>query len=82
MRLNLFLPRDKQPTALHKALKAMGPTWLASPIRRSVQTACLIAFVVLFFYVCWPYTSEHEQGSPLLLPHAEFFLLLDPLASV
>jgi ferredoxin len=82
MRLDLFLPRAKEPKALHKMLRAMGPTWLASPIRRGAQTACLIAFVVLFFYVCWPYTSEHEQGNSLLLPHAEFFLLLDPLLSI
>jgi len=82
MRLDLFLPRAKEPKALHKMFRAMGPTWLASPIRRGAQTACLIAFVVLFFYVCWPYTSEHEQDSALLLPHAEFFLLLDPLLSI
>ncbi|HUV62909.1 MAG TPA: 4Fe-4S binding protein, partial [Sedimentisphaerales bacterium] len=78
MQLNLFLPKEKN----HKALKAMGPTWLASPVRRIAQTVCLLAFMVLFFYVCWPYTSEQQQDSPLLLPHAEFFLLLDPLLSV
>ena len=27
-------------------------------LRRAVQTACLIIFLLLFFYVCWPYAAQ------------------------
>jgi len=43
---------------------------------------CLILFLILFFYVCWPYGSEHDQDNTGLLPYAELFLVLDPLLSI
>lgn len=31
---------------------------LSSPLRRFVQAACLLLFLMLFFYVCWPYSAR------------------------
>ncbi len=39
-------------------LKRLAPTWFASPLRRTAQTACLIGFLALLFYVCYPYTAQ------------------------
>ncbi len=52
--------------------------------RRLVQGVCLLAFLILFFYVCWPYgSSQYAQAfRDREVIDAEFFLLLDPLASV
>ena len=82
MRLNLFLPRVKAPGGVRNVLKGLGPTWLASPVRRLFQVTCLISFLVLFFFVCWPYGPEHDKGITGQFPYAEFFLVLDPLVSV
>ncbi len=41
-----------------KTLRQMGLTWLASPVRRITQSICLITFLFLFFYVCWPYHAR------------------------
>ena len=82
MRFDLFLPKATEPKGLRNVLKRLGPTWLSSPVRRFFQAACLILFLVMFFYVCWPYGSEHDQGSVGKLPYAELFLVLDPLLSV
>ncbi|OHB68817.1 MAG: hypothetical protein A2Y77_11610 [Planctomycetes bacterium RBG_13_62_9] len=62
----------------------MGPTWSATPIRRLVQIACLLAFMVLFFYVCWPYGSRQyaEAFHAREIVDAELFLMLDPLVSI
>jgi len=62
--------------------------------RRSIQALCFLLFLVLFFYVCWPYTAEpgpqhgnwpshYADGlrAKDLVP-AESFLLLDPLVSI
>src|SRR5574340_663806 len=64
MRLNVFLPyRAKaQRGALRRVLRAMGPTWLAAPLRRCIQTACFLLFCWLFFYVCWPYTARPARS--------------------
>jgi hypothetical protein len=45
-------------------LRKMGPVWTSAPLRRAVQSACFIAFLVLFFYVCWPYSATPASGSP------------------
>jgi len=60
MRLNHFLPFRKKAERgpLRRSLKRLGPTWLAAPLRRIIQATCLIAFLWLFCYVCWPYTAR------------------------
>jgi NAD-dependent dihydropyrimidine dehydrogenase PreA subunit len=47
-----------KPGLARRWLKWIGPTWASSPARRGVQAICLVAFFVLFFYVCWPYTAQ------------------------
>jgi len=93
MRLNFFLPYPKPPGPdgaanhagrLRPALARLGPTWAASPLRRLVQAVCLIALLVLFFYVCWPGGSDQyaqtRQAKEVI--DAETFLALDPLVSI
>ena len=84
MRLNLFLQKSDTHTARRKVLGALGPTWLASPARRIIQSACFVGFGVLLFYVCWPYGSRdyaaEMQAKELI--DAEIFLALDPLLSI
>lgn len=48
----------KQRGVIRKSLRRLGLSWLASPVRRIVQTVCLATFLVLFFYVCWPYDAH------------------------
>lgn len=50
--------RTKRRGLLRKTLRRFGVSWLASPVRRFVQAACLVTFCVLFFYVCWPYSAR------------------------
>ena len=79
MPVNLFLPY--RPRARRRGF---GSTWLAAPVRRIVQTLCLLLFLVLFFYVCWPYGSRHHADAMAareLIP-AETFLMLDPLVGL
>jgi ferredoxin len=62
----------------------LGPTWSAAPTRRFIQTACLLVFLTLLFYVCWPYGSPdyaRTMRAKERIP-AETFLLLDPLLAV
>jgi len=84
MRLNLFLHKSDTHAVLRRTLAALGPTWLASPARRIIQSACFIGFLVLLFYVCWPYGSRDYaakmQAKELI--DAEIFLALDPLLSI
>ncbi len=47
-----------KPGRIRTTLQRIGPTMLSSPARRVVQTACFAVFLVLFFYVCWPYTAR------------------------
>ena len=47
-----------KPGWIRKALKWIGPSMLSSPFRRVVQGSCFVLFLVLFFYVCWPYTAR------------------------
>jgi ferredoxin len=95
MRLDHFLPFMKKSKygPVRRWLKWIGPTWLSAPLRRVVQGVCLVAFLVLFFYVCWPYTARPVEGSAEWPSHyaddlarkeklaAEFFLVIDPLVS-
>nr|MBC8217006.1 4Fe-4S binding protein [Planctomycetota bacterium] len=84
MRLNLFLHKSDTHTVLRRTLGTLGPTWLASPARRIIQSACFIGFLVLLLYVCWPYGSRdyaaEMQAKELI--DAEIFLALDPLLSI
>src|SRR6187402_3254913 len=47
-----------KPGLVRRWLKWAGPSWLSAPVRRTIQGICLVAFLVLFFYVCWPYTAR------------------------
>ena len=65
-------------------LTKMGPTWLSAPVRRVIQTACMVLFLILFFYICWPYGSREYakvmQAKEFI--EAELFLALAPLLSI
>ncbi|MEX2215725.1 MAG: 4Fe-4S binding protein [Phycisphaeraceae bacterium] len=50
-----------KPGPLRKLLKKISPAWSASPLRKLSQTAFFILFLVLFFYVCWPYSAKPAQ---------------------
>ncbi|MFC1781649.1 4Fe-4S binding protein, partial [Planctomycetota bacterium] len=63
-------------------MKRLGSTWLSCPARRLIQAVCLTLFLVLFFYVCWPYASDYSQENTVQLPVVELFLILDPLVSI
>ncbi|OYW20960.1 MAG: hypothetical protein B7Z55_06400, partial [Planctomycetales bacterium 12-60-4] len=74
-------------------LSRVGPTWLSAPVRRVVQAICLSLYLLLFFYVCWPYTAQPAANAVDWPSHyaddllrketiaAEFFLIIDPLVS-
>lgn len=49
--------QSKRRGWIRKALRRLGISWLASPVRRVVQSTCLLVFGVLFFSVCWPYDA-------------------------
>ena len=60
MRINWFLPfRAKgQWGPGGSVLSWLGPTWLASPLRRWIQIGSWGVFAWLLFYVAWPYTAR------------------------
>ena len=78
-----------------RVLRRFGLSWLSSPLRRFIQAFALVSFLVLFFYVCWPYDARPEtdthDGWPdfyaqnlndkEIVP-AELFLVIDPLVSL
>jgi polyferredoxin len=69
---------------LRRILARLGPTWSAAPARRAIQSLCLAAFLMLLFYVCWPYgATDYAQNMRRkeTIP-AETFLILDPLLSL
>ena len=63
MRLNWFSAPPKKQSAgvLSRLIGRVAPTWRHCPVRRIVQTVCLLAFLVLFLYVCFPYTAVPAQ---------------------
>lgn len=63
MRLNWFSgpPKKKSAGLPSRLIGWAAPTWQYSPVRRIVQTVCLFAFLVLFLYVCFPYTAVPAQ---------------------
>ncbi len=79
MRLNLFIPY--RPKAKHSRLRRlMGPT----PFRRIVQTLCLVLLGVLLAWVARPVGGPDyaQTWTAREFMDAEFFLRLDPLASI
>ena len=66
MWLNWYLPFRRKakadgprgPGPIRRLLEKIGPTWVFSPVRRVLQAGCLLVFVGLFLYVCWPYTAR------------------------
>ena len=88
--LNLFrsAERARQGSGWHKvldtALRKLGPSWQAAPVRRALQTVCLLLYLDLFFRVSWPYAVPFS-GQVLLakewLP-VETFLWIDPLVGL
>lgn len=96
MRLNWFSGPSKKESAgaIGRVIGRVAPTWNYSLWRRVVQAFCLLTFLVLFLYVCFPYTavpSEEAQAWPShyaddmmakrVVP-AELFLAIDPLVSI
>jgi ferredoxin len=43
-----------------RALRKIGPVTQSAPVRRAIQAVCFALFLVLFFYVCWPYTVQPD----------------------
>src|SRR5512139_3902709 len=88
--LNLFrsAERAKQRSGwrkiLNTALRKLGPSWQAAPIRRTLQTICLLLYLDLFFRVSWPYAVPFSDQ---VLPAKEWlpvglFLWIDPLVGL
>src|SRR5262245_16230368 len=60
---SLFADRAAgKPGQVRRWLKWLGPTWISSPVRRVVQAICLLLFLWLFFYVCYPYDARPGQA--------------------
>ncbi|MCC9655024.1 4Fe-4S binding protein [Rhodopirellula halodulae] len=57
--------QTKQRGLLRRWLRRLGPSWVASPLRRLSQATCLIVFCWLFFYVCWPYHAQPNLTNTL-----------------
>ena len=67
--LDWFLPRHKgKPGLGRRLLKLLGRSWLASPLRRTVQLLSLVVFMWLFLFVCWPYTAQQARTWPGWVP--------------
>lgn len=58
MRLDVFIPWKQRRHRLPQLLKRIGVTWQSAPVRRLTQTACLIVFLALFLWTCWPYDAQ------------------------
>lgn len=56
---------------VRRVLKRVGPVWLSSPIRRSVQSVCFALFLWQFFVTIWPYDAVPSQSVSGWIP-AEF----------
>jgi ferredoxin len=53
-----FDPATGAEGTLRRWCRKIGPSMLAAPVRRLVQTVCFLAFLTLFFVVCWPYNAR------------------------
>jgi len=54
-------PARATPGWIRQMLRLFGPSVLASPVRRLAQAVCLLLFLWLFYYVCWPYNARPEE---------------------
>ncbi len=69
---------------LDTVLRKLGPSWQAAPVRRTIQTVCLLLYLDLFFHVSWPYAalfSGRVLPAKAWLP-VETFLWIDPLVGL
>ncbi len=73
-RLDHFLPFQRASSkaqaktaasSVRKLLRRIGPSMLSSPARRVVQAVCFVAFLWLFFYVCWPYHAKPQAAGSI-----------------
>ena len=53
-------PTKGKAGLFRRMLKKVGPVTHSAPIRRTVQAVCMVLFLELFFYVCWPYTAQPD----------------------
>src|SRR5687767_12150295 len=51
-------PDTKRRGLVRRVLRRIGPSWLSAPVRRVIQGGCFLAFLWLFFFVCWPYGTR------------------------
>ena len=88
IRMNLYLASRQPGEGLvgfcRRALRWLGPTWAAAPLRRIAQVLALALFFVLFFYVTWPYGSKDYAAlrESKEVVDADAFLSLDPLVGL
>lgn len=54
--------KTKRRGVIRRGLRKLGMSWLASPNRRIVQSLSLGIFLVLFFWVCWPYDAQPAKS--------------------
>jgi polyferredoxin len=84
MPINHYLPYRASPGPVRRLLRLLGPTWEAAPVRRLIQAAAFVLFLVLFVYVAWPYGSKNyatfRESKEFI--DADAFLALDPLVSL
>ncbi len=77
-------PVTAKPGFGRRLLKKIGESWLSAPFRRVVQSLFFVGFLVLFFWVAWPYGSPDYAKSMAGREKvdAEFFLAIDPLVAI
>lgn len=54
-------PMKGKPGLIRRITKKIGPVTQSAPLRRGVQAVCFVTFLILFFYVCWPYTAQPDS---------------------
>ena len=53
-------PMKGKSGLFRKFLKKVGPVTHSAPIRRATQALCFVTFLVLFFYVVFPFTTQPD----------------------
>ena len=53
-----FDPESGAEGTLRRWCRKIGPTVLAAPLRRCIQALFFLTFLLLFFFVCWPYNAR------------------------
>ncbi|MCY2954422.1 MAG: 4Fe-4S binding protein [Planctomycetota bacterium] len=95
MRFDLFAPFRPlvRRGVIARIVGRLFPSWLHSPLRRTVQGTALIVFTLLVFWVSWPHDAKPgvvRDGWPATyaanreskeIVNADAFLALDPLVS-